>query len=365
MTPLRVLALVPYALGTAPSQRYRLEQWAPQLSTTGVELVLQPFADPALSAILHRPGRMLRKAWLMAAAFRRRVRLMHARPACNAAVVHRAACLAGPPIVERWLHARGVPLVYDFDDAIFLLHAAAANRRLAWLKTPGKTGTICKLVDHVVVCNSFLEAYAREHNSRVSVIPSSIDTGAYKPKAPRAKKCVVVGWMGSSTSQTYLEEASAMLRALLRARPVELRVVSDRRPELPGVLHTWHEWSAEREVEELAEFDVGIMPMPDDDWARGKCAFKALQYMAMGIGTVAAAVGTNREIIQHGQNGLLAREPQEWLDCILALVDDTERRRCLGEAGRRTVEERFSMHASADAFGRVLRTVVDSRGVAV
>jgi glycosyltransferase involved in cell wall biosynthesis len=365
VTPLRVLALVPYALGTAPSQRYRLEQWAPVLSAGGVEVEFWPFADPALTALLHRPKQILRKTWLMAAAFRRRLRLMLARPECNAVVVHRAACLAGPPIVERWLHARGVPLVYDFDDAIFLLHAAAANRRLAWLKTPGKTGTICKLADHVVVCNAVLAAYARERNPCVSIIPSSIDTDQYTPKAPRPKQRVVVGWMGSSTSQTYLEEATATLRALLQARPVEVRVVSDRRPELPGVRHTWHEWSAEREVEELADFDVGIMPMPDDGWARGKCAFKALQYMAMGIGTVAAAVGTNREIIEHGRNGLLAREPQEWLDCLLALVDDPERRRCLGEAGRRTVEERFSMHGSAVAFGGVLRSVVDPRGGSV
>jgi glycosyltransferase involved in cell wall biosynthesis len=254
-----------------------------------------------------------------------------------------------------------VPLIYDFDDAIFLLHAAAANRHFAWLKAPGKTATLCRLADHVVVCNSFLAAYARERNTRVSIVPSSVDTDRCRPVSRRPNSRVVVGWMGSSTSQTYLEAAAPMLRELLAVRSVELRVVSNRPPFLPRVEHTWREWSAASEAEELAGFDVGIMPMPDDDWARGKCAFKALQYMAMAVSTVASAVGANREIIEHGRNGFLADAPQEWLECLLKLIDAPALRDELGLRGRRTVEERFSMRQSAGAFEAVVREVVSSR----
>jgi glycosyltransferase involved in cell wall biosynthesis len=275
--------------------------------------------------------------------------------------VHRAACLAGPPVFERILVRRGHPVIYDFDDAIFQLHAAAANRGLAWLKAPGKTDALCRLSDHVVVCNGFLAAYARERNQHVSIVPTSVDTERCRPLERPPNDRLVIGWMGSSTSQTYLEAAAPMLREILAARPVELRVVSNRRPSLPGVPHTWREWSVETETGDLAVFDVGIMPMPDDDWARGKCAFKALQYMAMGVATVASRVGANREVIAHGRNGLLAATTNEWLACITLLVDNPGQRYQLGMAGRRTVEERYSMKKSAAEFERVIREVVGRR----
>ncbi len=361
LSPLRVLALVPYSPGAAPSQRYRLEQWAPTLAERGVVLAFSPFADPELSALLQEPGRVLRKAWLTAAAFARRFRELLSLPEHDAIVVHRAACLAGPPWVEKHIRSRGRPLVYDFDDAIFRLHSAAANRPFAWLKAPGKTATLCRLSDHVVVGNAFLASYARRLNDRVTVVPSSIDTERCRPLPRVPNERIVVGWMGSSTSQTYLEAAAPTLRAVLAACPVELRVVSNRRPTLPGVDHTWRPWSAEAETRELAGFDVGIMPMPDDDWARGKCALKALQYMAMGVSTVASAVGANREVIQHEQNGLLAVTTPEWVECIARLADNADLRRKLGDAARRTVEESYSMRKSAEKLEGVLREVARRR----
>ena len=358
LSALRVLALVPYALGVAPSQRYRLEQWAPVLAEREVALAFSPFADPRLSALLQEPGRVLRKAWLTTAALLRRTREILALPEHDVVIVHRAACLAGPAWVEKAVRTHGRPLVYDFDDAIFRLHVAEANRPFAWLKAPGKTATLCRIADHVVVGNEFLAGFARGLNDNVTVVPSSIDTERCRPIPRAPSDRPVVGWMGSSTSQTYLEAAAPMLRAVLAARPVELRVVSNRRPAFPGIDHTWRPWSAATETHELAGFDVGIMPMPDDDWARGKGAFKALQYMAMGVSTVASAVGANRDVIEHGRNGLLAVSDRDWVECISRLVDNADLRRDLGAAGRRTVEERYSMKRSAEKFEAVLRGVV-------
>jgi glycosyltransferase involved in cell wall biosynthesis len=319
-----------------------------------------PFADPELTALLQSPGRVLQKTWLALRAFARRARNL-AGVDHDLVVVHRAACLAGPPYFERRLRAQGLPLVYDFDDAIFRLHTAAANRRLAWLKAPGKTSALCRLSDHVVVCNGFLANYARERNEHVSIVPTSVDTESCRPRERPPGDRLVIGWMGSSTSQTYLEGALPMLRVVTAACPVELRVVSNRRPSLPGVPHTWREWSVATEADDLAGFDIGIMPMPDDDWARGKCAFKALQYMAMRVPTVASAVGANLEVIEHGKNGLLARTADEWLACIQLLADNPRRRQDLASAGRRTVEERYSTKRSAAEFERVIREVVGRR----
>jgi len=355
-----VAALVPYAPGTTPSQRFRIEQWIPLLQESGIRVRVLPFAGPVLTCLMRSAGHFLRKASLAAAAVARQTHRVAFGRLGDVVFVHRAAAVFGPPVLERLLTLRGRPLVFDFDDAIFLPHETETNRRLAWLKFPAKTGTICRLSAHVVVGNSYLAEYARRFNPRVSVVPSSIDTDRYRPlPGTRADGRVVVGWMGSSTSQTYLEMFAGMLREVAALPNVEIRVVSNRRPDLPGVPLTWRPWSAATEVEDIASFDVGIMPMPDTDWALGKCALKALQYMAMGVATVASAVGANREVIEHGRSGLLASTDADWLAGLRALVESPELRARLGQAGRQTVETRYSMRSSAAAFAEVVRSVVE------
>ena len=167
--------------------------------------------------------------------------------------------------------------------------------------------------------------------------------------------------MGSATSQRHLEAAAPMLADVVTRPGVVLRVVSAMPPALPGIPFEWQRWSAEGEVAALAGFDVGIMPMPDDEWSRGKCAMKALQYMGMGIATVASAVGANRQVIAHGDDGLLASTPEEWRACLDALVADPALRARLGGAARLTVEARFAMTAAAAAFARATRDAVARR----
>lgn len=354
--PLRLCTLVPYPLDTVPSQRFRLEQWRPLLEREGISLEFFPFASTELMRCLHQPGHLLVKALRSAAATARRVLLAARAQRYDGIVIHRAACLAGPAFVECLLRAARGRIVFDFDDAIHLLHTSTANRHFGWLKFPSKTASLCRLSDHVVAANSEIAAFARRHNPRVTIVPSSVDTDRYRPRpafGPRRR--VVIGWTGSSTSQSYLELFAPTLRRIVDELDVELRVHSDRRPQLGDVPYSWRPWSADDEIEALAEFDVGIMPMPDDPWARGKSAMKALLYMAMGIPAVCSPVGTNREVVRHGENGLLASTAAEWTECLRLLVEDAELRRRIGWAGRATVEESYSMRRSATLFADVVR----------
>jgi glycosyltransferase involved in cell wall biosynthesis len=360
-----ICGLVPYPLNIAPSQRYRIEQWLPSLANQGISVNMMPFASDELMQLLHKPGLRLAKARLAIEAFLKRIQAVATAGRYDAVLVHRAACLAGPAVVERLIAMAGVPIIFDFDDAIYLLHTTEANQRLGWLKFPGKTGAICRVSDQIVVGNSFLADYARRYNPRVTVVPTSVDTDRYRPvqegerrRGPGSKRRMVVGWMGSSTSQTYLEMFAPVLVKMLKKKDVELRVVSDRKPDLPGVNFTWRPWSAESEVDELAEFDIGIMPMPDDMWSRGKCSLKALLYMAMGLPAVCSAVGANLEVISHGESGILASTADEWVASIEELIADAELRQRLGAAARKTVEARYSMDVCSSLFGSVVRRAV-------
>jgi glycosyltransferase involved in cell wall biosynthesis len=215
----------------------------------------------------------------------------------------------------------------------------------------------------VVVGNEWLAEYARRHNPNVWVIPSTVDTDRYVPRAIEPSTApVVIGWSGSSTTVRHLRTISGALARVAAAAPVELRIMGGEF-ELPGAPVTLRRWSSEGEVDELRRFDVGIMPVPDDLWSKGKCGMKALLYMAVGVPTVASPVGVNSAIIREGENGLLAATEEEWVDKLLTLVRDVELRRRLGAAGRATVEATYSLRAQAprvlDLLGSVARTPRD------
>jgi glycosyltransferase involved in cell wall biosynthesis len=350
---------MPYPPNTAPSQRFRLEQWRPHLLEQGISVDLLPFVDSELMGRLYRPGGLVRKATGLARALWRRVTELGTVRQYDVVYIHRALCILGPAVLERVLPLFGKPVIFDFDDAIFLRHTARANRHFGWLKFPGKTAAICRKSTHVVVGNEWLAKYALRSNSRVTVIPSSVDTRRFQPvrKDGRTGR-IVVGWTGSTTSQTHLEMFAPVLARLRETHDFELRVISDRRPEIAAIPFAWRSWSAETEADEMAHFDIGIMPMPDDPWAQGKCALKALLSMAMGLPTACSAVGTNREVIQHGKNGLLAASERDWLDQLRRLIDDPCLRHALGAAARRTVEEGYSLEHCAGRFARVVRGVL-------
>ena len=320
---LDLLALVPYPLGTTPSQRFRLEQWAPLLARDhDIRVHFAPFAD-ALSARCW-PGRGTSRA--RPPTWRGRPRRACPRSCARAASTpcsSTAPCVSpGPPCWSGcWRRARP-PLLFDFDDAIWLRHTSGANALFDRLKFPGKTATLCRLADRVVVGSDYLAGWARQHSARVDVVPTSIDTAAYEVRDRPPGERVVVGWTGSATSMTHLEAAAPLLRRLAAARPVEIRVLSTRPPVLPDVPVVFRHWTPANEVEEIRAFDIGIKPMPDDEWARGKCPMKELQYLALRIPAVCSAVGGSREAVRHGDNGFLVSSEDEWMEALLRLVDD-------------------------------------------
>jgi glycosyltransferase involved in cell wall biosynthesis len=350
---LRVLALVPYPPGRVPGQRYRIEQWLPHLLREGVEVQLEPYLGPDALARLHAPGRTLAKARDVLGGGLRRLARVARLSGYDVAYVYREATLLGTSLVERRL-ARRVPFVLDFDDAIYLSAVSPANAAFAWLKRPGKTAELCRLARHVVVGNETLAAYARPLAREVSVVPSTIDTELYVPGAAPPGARPIVGWTGSATTLPYLEALAPALRRLRARVDFELRVIGGA-PRLDGLDVVARPWRAESEVLDLRPLDVGLMPLPDDPWARGKCGMKALQYMALAIPPLVSPVGVNAQIVTHGVNGFHAAREDDWVERGAELLGDAGLRARLGAAARRTVEEGYSARVHAPRLAALLR----------
>src|SRR6266850_1492343 len=176
---MRLLALVPSLYDTSPGQRFRMEQWEPLLRKRGVEITFESFEFPELNSVLYKRKHLLQKLWLVSRAFARRVKVLRAVHQYDAVYVFREAALLGPPIFERWIHRSGVPMIFDFDDAIFVRYVSPSNGYLSYLKFPSKTQTICRLASHVIAGNSYLADYASKANSQVTIVPTTIDTDKY------------------------------------------------------------------------------------------------------------------------------------------------------------------------------------------
>jgi glycosyltransferase involved in cell wall biosynthesis len=349
---IQVLALVPYPTCCAPGQRYRIEQWLPLLSHEGVHVRLSPFLSRRGMDVLYEPDHVAVKTREMLCGYLRRIVEALRSTTADVIFVYREVALLGPAWIERLLALRR-PLIFDFDDAIYLADTSQANAWSRRLKLATKTATICRLAQHVTVGNEFLARFARHHAKDVTVVPSTIDTDFYQIQ-PRARNRVpVIGWTGSVTTAPQLMALAPALRRLRDRLEFELLVIGAK-IDIEGLSIHHLPWRPETEPDDLRTLDVGLMPLPDDEWSRGKCGMKALQYMALGIPPVVSPVGVNATIVQDAVNGFHARSEQEWIGRLALLLGNESLRRSLGQEARRTVEESFSARAHAPRVGRIL-----------
>jgi glycosyltransferase involved in cell wall biosynthesis len=351
----RVLALLPYPVGRAPGQRYRLEQWAPLLASSGVSVTYSAFLSPSDFDLLYEPGRIARKGLAVLTGYAGRLRLLRTLGRFDVAYVYREAALLGSAWLEA-LIARRCPIVFDFDDAIYLSATSDANRAFGFLKRPGKVAALCKLASAVTVGNDTLAAFARCHAARVEVIPSTIDTDIYRVVHRDTNPRPVIGWTGSPTTAGYLLALGPVLRRLRERHDFELRVIGAT-VTIDGLDVRCLPWRAETEADDLRPIDVGLMPLTDDDWARGKCALKALQYMGLGIPPVVSPIGASAVIVRDGVNGFHAASGDAWVNGLSTLLGDPVLRARLGAAARETVQDHYAARVHAPRLGVLLKQV--------
>lgn len=354
---MRLLVIAPYPLRSVPGQRFRFEQYLGAWEDAGIEVEVRPLLRPADAAVLHQPGQVPRKVAMVARGLLQRTRDVLAARRFDAVYLYREAFPVGPPLFERLLAALGVPYVLDFDDAIWLHNSTDANRRFAALKFTHKTGAIARHAALVSAGNEYLADYARANGqSQVRIVPTTIDTDLYQPRPAREEGPLCIGWSGSTTTIAHLRTIDDLLVELQRDHGVRLRVIGDPAYGLAGADVEVLPWREDSELDDLRPIDIGIMPLPDDEWARGKCGLKALQYMALGIPTVMSPVGVNREIAEGGA-ALLASTRDEWRAALEGLLTDAAQRADLAAAGRQRVEERYSVRAVAPAYVDAVRDI--------
>ena len=354
---MKVLFFVPHSKNAAGA-RYRVHQFIPYLEAHGVRCDVREFVNPELYRLLYSSGHKLEKAYRIG--LQSVKRLMDLRDAAeyDAFFVYRECFPFGPAFIESHLRKLKRPIIYDFDDAIFLPEPTRLRNAL---RNPAKTTHIVQLADTVVVSNEHLRGYAGAYNRNVVVIPTCVDTQVFAPRPPRERSPnapIRLGWIGSHSTAKYLQQLRPALSELAARFNIELVVVGAGRDfEAPNLSVLNRAWSLESEVAEFQSLDIGLYPLGDTVWELGKAGFKAIQYMAVGVPAVVSRVGVATDIIQDGQNGFLVTTQNEWIERLSQLIAEPALRSRLGQAGRDTVVQSYSLEHNAP---RLLATLQET-----
>jgi len=348
----RIIFIAPYPHAQAPSQRFRFEQYLGILEESGFEIEVHPFLSEKDWAPLYKEGSFFRKGFSMLRSFIRRFALLFKLRKFDFVFIHREASMIGPPVFEFIISKiLKKKYIYDFDDAIWLPNYSQSNAKFHKLKAYGKVKSIIRWADKVCVGNEFLKNYALDYNSNVQVIPTTVDTvNVHNKTADHASEELIIGWTGSHTTMDYLPFLVPVLQKLEKDHKFKFRVISNHPPQIKLNCLEFVKWNKDTEIVDLAKINIGVMPLEDTIWAKGKCGFKGLQYMALQIPSVMSNVGVNVEIIDHTKNGFLCETADDWYDTLHELITKPELRKSIGAAGQETVKNRYSVESTKSNY---------------
>lgn len=345
----RILFLVPHPIDD-PAYRYRVQQFIPYLTSAGYKCTVSPFSSGTLFRALRSRGQLATKVSHTLYCTARRLQRLAYLQQFDLIVIHREVFPFFTPVLEKWVLSRNPKVIFSFDDAIHAGHHEVAylNHPLLYrFKYGSGVNEVLRRSLHVIAGNRILADYAKQFNSNVTIIPTVVDCSQYlyKPKSGNEKGPITVGWIGSRTTACYLPAIEPALKRLAEKNPGKVRFCflghPEYKPDLPNV--TSLPFTLGAELDYLRTLDIGIMPLPNTEWTRGKCAFKAIQYMGMGIPTVASPVGITSDLIMHNVNGQLATSVEEWFQALNLLVNDSDIRMKFSLGARRTVEQSYSL----------------------
>jgi glycosyltransferase involved in cell wall biosynthesis len=356
---MKILFLAPYPQNKAPSQRFRFEFFLKSLKTEKIDYDFQSFLSENGWKHSYVKGAVGMKVWALVSGYLRRIFCLFKIFRYEVIFIHRELTPFGPPIFA-WIIAKVFKkkIIYDFDDAIWMADPNGESGLWKTLKWRGKVAAICQWSRKVSAGNQYLADYASQYCDRVVVFPTVVNTNIHRPKNDQSnflKKKLVIGWTGSHSTLVYLDPLIPVLKKLEQVHAFDFLVIANKNPVLPLQGFYFLPWQEKTEIEDLSQMDIGIMPLADNEWSKGKCGFKLIQYGALGIPSVTSPVGVNTDIIQDGVNGYLASTDTEWIEKLSLLIQSEDLRKQLGKAGRKTVEDQYSVEANKEKWISLFR----------
>lgn len=357
----KILFLAHHRLDRSPGQRYRFEQYFDYFEQNNIICDLANIISEQDDKIMYQSKNYLKKAIVAINAYKTRYFNLKDIQEYNLVVIYREAIPTRSVFFEKMISKKNIPVVLDFDDAIWVKDVSEVNKKLSWFKNEKKIEQILPLCTHVTCGNSYLHDYAKKFNSNVSIIPSTVDTDHYVPIKRTYDKKVRIGWVGSHTTIKHFEKILNVFKKIKEKyrENVEFIVIGDEHYKNTELEIKVLKWENNKEVELFNSFDIGVMPLPNNEWTKGKCGMKGLLYMSVGIPAVISAVGMNNDIIENGIDGFLPFGEEQWFDVLSKLIDDPKLRKKIGEKGRDKVIKKYSKDSVKDLYLNLYKSLMN------
>jgi glycosyltransferase involved in cell wall biosynthesis len=355
---MKILALIKYG-NLAASTRQRLLQYKPFFNDANLELDCAPlFGDDYLKKLF--AGGDIDKLRI-AAMYYNRIKLLIFKRNFDVIWVHDEIFPYLFGFMERLVFLRGRPVIYDFDDAIFHQYDDHKNALVRFFLGKKLQGLLRGSA--LAVCgNKYLQNYAMRFCKNTIVIPTVLDTDHFRPANSRVThKLVTIGWIGSPSTWDYVKPLVPLLSRLAAELNFKVRVIGAG-PNAQALPHfELVNWSEETEVGEIQNMDIGIMPLPDEKWARGKCGYKLIQYMACGVAVIASPVGVNTDILESNVSGILASSEIEWEQALRKLIAKPKLRATMGKSGRQKIVDQYSLQSQSSRLVEAVKAAISTQ----
>jgi glycosyltransferase involved in cell wall biosynthesis len=352
MSNKEILFIVQLPKNVSPGQRFRFELYENLLKEKGISVTTKSFLTLKEYTILYKSGLFFRKSMAVVKGFFRRIILLFTIGKYDYILLQREVTPIGFPLFE-WLYSKvyNKKIIYDFDDAIWVTHISEQNKLAKIFKNTNKVKKICSWSYKISCGNAYLCDYAKQFNNNVVYNPTCVDTdNRYNIVANHDIERITIGWTGSFSTIKFLDIVQPVLKKLQEVYDFDIKIICNKRPVLDLKNIKYIEWSEDNEVVELASCQIGLMPLVDDEWNKGKCGFKLIQYLALEIPAVCSPIGVNNKIVTDGIHGFLSTTDEEWYVAIEKLILDKSTRKKMGIAGRKKIIANYSLASNATNF---------------
>jgi glycosyltransferase involved in cell wall biosynthesis len=349
---MKVLFFIPAPLNISPGQRFRFEHYLPYLEENGIKYSVQTFWSHDVWKRLFIKGFLRLKVQGVLGGFFRRLFFFIKLHEYDYVFIYREVAPVGPPFFE-WMIAKvwRKKIIYDFDDAIWLSTSSNANPKASFIKCSWKVGLICKYSKIVSVGNNFLAGYVKRFNSSVVVIPTVVNTkNVHVGFQNQEQNQVTIGWTGTFTNFHHLQLITGVIQKLERKYSVRFLIIAEKDPELKDVNYSFKKWNFNSEIADLLRINIGVMPLNNSTIELGKCGFKAIQFMSLGIPVVVSPVGANCDVVKNNQTGFWASNEEEWFTSLEKLIVDKELRKRIGWNAQKIIQQNYSVDATIHQF---------------
>jgi glycosyltransferase involved in cell wall biosynthesis len=352
---MKILVISPHPKGFVPSQRLKYEQYFEYFQENGIQVEVSPFISEQFQKILYKKGFFFLKFKFTALGYLQRIKDIFRLRQFDGIYIHLYVTPFGFPIFE-WIYCFIQPnFVYDIDDLIFSKRLSHKNPIAELFRGTSKIPFLTKRARHVITCTPFLDEYARKFNKNTTDISSTINTEVYLPNSNKNNSLnLVLGWSGSHSTAPYLYLIENVLHKIQLKYNVKVLVIGEPAFTFSKFSCEAIEWNKYSEIEDLKKIDIGLYPLPDEKWVLGKSGLKALQYMALGIPTVATAIGANFRVIEDGVSGFLVQTEEQWYSILEKLILKSDLREEIGKNARIRVEKLYSIKANRDIYLNIL-----------